>query len=264
VAFTCDPRRPTPGVRLYGDFTIQAQGDDVISGLVETFPISEEQSRSGTKAADFSLQKNFPRIYQALAQHARALIYDQGMFHQEIEFTFESEDPADLYLLQTRDLALSQHTDVPAFVPSDALERARVAMGIGAGGGALSGRCAHTDEDVSELSKQHPEDPVILLRPDTVPDDLPLILRVAGMVTALGGATSRAALAAQYLGRVCVVSCRQLEVDERRGRSLLAGRPLETGQWISIDGGDGSVYLGKHATKLVRREGGSARLEVIG
>jgi pyruvate,orthophosphate dikinase len=264
VALTCDPRRPAPGVRLYGDFTTQAQGDDVISGLVETFPISEDQSRSGAKAADFSLQKNFPRIYQALAQHARALIYDHGMFHQEIEFTFESDDPADLYLLQTRDMALSQHTDLPAFVPTDALERARVAMGIGAGGGALSGRCAHTDEDISELSKQHPEDPVILLRPDTVPDDLPLILRVAGMVTVLGGATSHAALAAQRLGRVCVVGCRQLEVDERRGRSLLAGRPLETGQWISIDGGDGSIYLGEHPTKLGRQEGGSARLEAIG
>jgi pyruvate,orthophosphate dikinase len=251
-------------VRLYGDFTTQAQGDDVISGLVETFPISEDQSRSGAKAADFSLQKNFPRIYQALAQHARALIYDQGMFHQEIEFTFESDDPADLYLLQTRDMAVSQHTDLPAFVPTDALERARVAMGIGAGGGALSGRCAHTDEDISELSKQHPEDPVILLRPGTVPDDLPLILRVAGMVTVRGGATSHAALAAQHLGRVCVVGCRQLEVDEGRGRSLLAGHPLETGQWISIDGGDGSVYLGKHTTKLVRQEGASARLEAIG
>ncbi|HEY5657126.1 MAG TPA: PEP/pyruvate-binding domain-containing protein, partial [Myxococcota bacterium] len=263
VAFTCDPRRPASGVRLYGDFTTQAQGDDVVSGLVETFPISEDQNRTG-KPSRYSLQKDFPRIYQALEQHARALIYDQGMFHQEIEFTFESGDPADLYLLQTRDLALAQHSDVPAFVPTDALERARVAMGIGAGGGALCGRCAHTDEEISELLKQHPDDPIILLRPDTVPDDLPLILRVAGMVTALGGATSHAALAAQRLGRVCVVGCRQLEVDERRGRSLLAGRPLETGQWIAIDGGDGSVYLGQHPTKLIRQEGGSARLEAIG
>jgi pyruvate,orthophosphate dikinase len=264
VAFTCDPRRPTPGVCLYGDFTTQAQGDDVISGLVETFPISDAQSPNGAKAAELSLQRNFPRIYRALAQHARTLIYDQGMFHQEIEFTFESEDPADLYLLQTRDMALKQHVDLPAFVPTDALERARVATGIGAGGGALSGRCAHTEADIGALAKRYPEDPIILLRAGSVPDDLPLILRAAGTLTARGGATSHAALAGQHLGRVCVVGCRQLEVDERQGRSLLAGHPLETGEWISIDGSDGSVYLGRHETKLVRQEGASPRLEPIG
>jgi pyruvate,orthophosphate dikinase len=186
------------------------------------------------------------------------------MFHQEMEFTFESDDPADLYLLQTRDMALSQHTDLPAFVHTDALERARVAMGIGAGGGALSGRCAHTDDDIDELAERYPDDPIILLRPGSVPDDLPLIMRVAGLVTGRGGATSDAALAAQHLACVCVVGCRQLEVDVNRARSRLAEHPLETGQWISIDGGDGSVYLGKHATKLVPRERAGARLEPMG
>ena len=178
------------------------------------------------------------------------------MFHQEIEFTFESDDPADLYLLQTRDMALKQHIDLPTFAAHGcAGERP------GGDGDRRRGRRAERalrlhGQDIGELAKRHPGDPIILLRPGSVPDDLPLILRAAGILTARGGATSHAALAAQHLGRVCVVGCRQLVVDERQGRSLLAGQPLETGQWISIDGGDGSVYLGRHATKLVQQEAG--------
>jgi pyruvate, orthophosphate dikinase len=263
VVFTCNPRRSAPGVQLYGDFTTQAQGDDVVSGLVEIFPISEDQRRREAVDSALSLEKDFPHIYQALARHARTLIYDHGMFHQEIEFTFESEDAADLYLLQTRDLVLSQDHEVAAFVPSTALESALVATGIGAGAGALVGRCAHTDQEISQLLAKYPNDPIILLRPDTVPDDLPLILRVAGMVTALGGATSHAALAAQRLGRVCVVGCRQLEVDACKGISRLAGHSIEAGDFLSINGNDGSIYLGCHPTTLVRREAGPVRLEAI-
>ncbi|MDH5566726.1 MAG: PEP-utilizing enzyme [Myxococcales bacterium] len=264
VVFTCDPRRSAPGIHLYGDFTNQAQGDDIVSGLVETFSISEDQRRSESKDSPISLEKNFPQIYAALKQHAHTLIYDQGMFHQEIEFTFESENPADLYLLQTRDLALSEGGEVAAFIPEESLESSLLATGIGAGTGALCGRCAHSNAEIDQLLAQHPSDPIILLRPDTVPDDLPLIMRVAGMVTALGGATSHAALAAQRLGRVCVVGCRQLEVDEGRGRSTLAGHTIKTGDFLSINGSDGSIYIGHHPTVMVRRETGPARLEATG
>jgi pyruvate,orthophosphate dikinase len=254
VAFTCDPRRRAPGVRLYGDFTVQAQCEDVVSGLVETFPISEAQQRNEPNGAAMSLERDFPRIYEALDRHARLLIYDRGMFHQEIEFTFESDDPDDLYLLQTRDLVPSEGAERTAFVPGDALEKARLAVGIGAGGGAVCGRCAHAESDFPYLSERYPDDPIILLRRDTVPDDVPLLLSAAGMVTAHGGATSYAALAAQRLGRACVVGCRELDVDERRGRSTFAGRVFETGDYISIDGSDGSVYFGKHLTAQVRHE----------
>jgi pyruvate,orthophosphate dikinase len=264
VALTCNPQRKAPGVRLYGDFTTQAQGDDVVSGLVATHPITEDQRCNEAGDSMISLEKDFPKIYDALERNAQKLIYDQGMFHQEIEFTFESDNAADLYLLQTRDLVTIDGREAPAFVPCDALEAALLATGIAAGGGALSGRCAHSDAEISVLREKYPNDPIILVRPDTVPDDVPLILLVEGMVTALGGATSHAALAAQRLGRVCVVGCRQLEVDEQSGHSTLAGQVIKTGEFISINGSDGSIYLGHHPTKMVRRDVGLMRQEATG
>lgn len=254
VVMTTDPRRATAAVRLHGDFIVQAQGDDVVSGLVETYPVSEEQRVTEAPGASMSLEKDFPKLYEALMRHARTLIHDQGMFHQEIEFTFEGDDPADLYILQSRDTVMSQVASVAAFVPSDALEQAWLAAGIGAGGGALSGRVAHNVEDVELLRRRFPDDHIILLRPDTVPDDLPLLVEADGMVTAIGGSTSHAAVAAQRLGRTCVVGCRELSVDERARRSVLAGRTLETGDFLSINGVDGSVYLGKHPSTIVRRQ----------
>jgi pyruvate,orthophosphate dikinase len=254
VVLTCDPRRAFGDVRLYGDFIVQGQGDDVVSGLVETFPISERQRLGESKSAEVSLEKDFPRVYEALYEHANSLIRDHGLFHQEIEFTFENDEPSGLFILQTRDAVVSQSTTVPAFVPSEELEQAKVANGIGVAGGALSGRVAHTAADISEIRLRYPEDPILLLRPDTVPDDIPLILQADGMVTAIGGATSHAALVAQRLGRTCVVGCRQLEVDDGRNRSQLGGQTIETGDYISINGSDGSVYLGKHPSTTVRKQ----------
>jgi|GEM_PF-25095 len=254
VALTCDPRHAMGSVRLYGDFIVQGQGDDVVSGLVETFPISERQRLGKAENANFSLEKDFPQVYEALSAHAHSLIHDHGMFHQEIEFTFESDEPSGLFILQTRDAVISQSTMVPAFVPGEELERAKVANGIGVAGGALSGRVAHTAADIEEIRLRYPEDAILLLRPDTVPDDIPLILKADGMVTAIGGATSHAALVAQRLGRTCVVGCRQLEVNDERNQSELAGRTIATGDFISINGSDGSVYLGKHPSTIVRRQ----------
>jgi pyruvate,orthophosphate dikinase len=254
VSFTCDPRRASGEVHLYGDFIAQGQGEDVVSGLVETFPISEEQRLSESELRSRSLETDCPAIYEALERQARSLIHDHGMYHQEIEFTFESDDPSGLYILQTRDAVLSQVSTVSAFLPTEALEHAKVATGIGAGSGALSGRVAHTAEDIADLRRRFPEDPIILLRPDTVPDDIPLVLQVDGMLTALGGATSHAAVVAQRLGRSCVVGCRQLQVFKEKDRSELDGRAIATGDFISINGTDGSVYLGKHPSTMVPRQ----------
>jgi pyruvate,orthophosphate dikinase len=254
VVLTCNPRRTAGSVQLYGDFVAQGQGDDVVSGLVDTFPITEEQRRSEPTSATVSLEKDFPRIYEEMLNHARTLIDERGMFHQEIEFTFEGEDPQDLYILQTRDAVLSQASSLLTFVPGAELERAKLATGIGAGGGALSGRIAHCADEITELRRLHPDDPIILVRPDTVPDDIPLILQADGMVTARGGATSHAAVAAHRIGRTCVVGCRQLEVDEARGCSRLAEEEIRVGEFISIDGHDGSIYLGKHRSKMVRQQ----------
>ena len=96
---------------------------------------------------------------------------------------------------------------------------------------------------------------MILLRRDTVPDDIPLVLRVDGLLTAIGGATSHAAVAAKRLGKTCVVSCRSLRVDEAHGRSLIGEIEIATGDPISISGLDGSVYRGAHASTDVRVQG---------
>jgi pyruvate,orthophosphate dikinase len=80
-----------------------------------------------------------------------------------------------------------------------------------------------------------------------VPDDVPLILQADGLVTAIGGATSHAAVAAQRLGKTCVVGCRVLQVFEDEGRSEIAGHGIATGDFLSINGSDGSIYLGKRA-----------------
>jgi len=260
VVLTCDPR-PTRGdvrlrgeIRLHGDFIVQGQGDDVVSGLVETFPISERQRLSEAEPAPISLEKDFPKVYAGLNEHGRSMVQEQGMFHQEIEFTFERDDAGGLYILQTRDAVVSQATTVPAFVPSEELELAKVATGIGVAGGALSGRVALNADDITALRERYPDTPVVLLRPDTVPDDIPLILHTDGMVTAIGGATSHAALVAQRLGRTCVVGCRQLEIYEDQRCSKIAGKQIATGDYLSINGTDGSIYLGKHPATTVRRQ----------
>jgi pyruvate,orthophosphate dikinase len=256
VVLTCEPRRRGPEVALHGDFVVQGQGDDVVSGLVETFPITEQQRRTEATGATVSLENDFPCVYETLLQHARTMVTDHGMFHQEIEFTFEGDRAEDLYMLQTRDVVRAEPRDMRAFRSSDELAAARAATGIGAGGGALCGRVAHTGADISALRRQHPGDPIILLRPDTVPDDIPLLLQVDGMVTGIGGATSHAAVVAQWLGRTCVVGCRSLQVHEELGRSTLAGTSVATGDSLSIDGNDGSIYFGHHPTTLLRLQRG--------
>jgi pyruvate,orthophosphate dikinase len=253
--FTHHPREGAEDVHLYGDFIIQGQGDDVVSGLVDTFPVSEQQRLSESEGGKISLEKDFPKIYQSMLRYAENLIHEQEMHHQEIEFTFESDNPKDLYVLQTRDIVFFQTSSLPTFVAEQALEDSKVATGIGVGGGAVSGRVAHTAEDLTQLKKQYPDDPIILLRPDTVPDDIHLILKADGLLTALGGATSHAALAAQRLGRTCVVGCRLLQVSEEKRESGLAGQVISTGEFLSINGMDGSVYLGRHPVTIVQRHG---------
>jgi pyruvate, orthophosphate dikinase len=144
---------------------------------------------------------------------------------------------------------------MPAFTPTAELERSRVATGIGVGGGALSGRAAHRLADIARVREGHPGDPVILLRRDTVPDDIPLVLGADGLLTAVGGATSHAAVAAKRLGKTCVVGARPFEVEAHESRSRFGPRIVRTGDPISINGIDGSVYLGMHPVTRVRVRG---------
>jgi pyruvate,orthophosphate dikinase len=253
VVLTRHPWQSADDVDLYGDFVIQGQGDDVVSGIVETYPITEEQRLGETRPAPVSLEKDFPEVYGALATHCLALIRDVGMYHQEIEFTFEGDKAEDLFVLQSRDIVLSETTQVSTFLPTEQLDAAKVASGIGVGGGAICGRVAHTYADVATLRRRYPEDQIVLLRPDTVPDDIHMVLQSDGLLTRIGGATSHAAVASQRLGKACVVGCRGLEVDEERGRSTIAGHAVKTGDFLSINGQDGSVYLGRHPITTVRQ-----------
>jgi pyruvate,orthophosphate dikinase len=248
------PRR-SDEIELYGDFVVQGQGDDVVSGLVETFPITEVQRRSHPEPATHSLERDFPGIYRKLAGIARSLVVERGFADQEIEFTFESERPDDLFILQTRDAILSQTRTTTTFEPGRKLEDSRVAIGVGVSGGALSGRVGHDASDIQDLKQRFPGDPLILLRPDTVPDDIALVLQADGVLTAIGGATSHAAVVARRLGKTCVVGCRSLEVHERDGYSTVGDRRLGAGDLISINGMDGCVYFGEHPVTTVRIHG---------
>lgn len=257
VVMSANSHHSPDGVLLYGDFIIQGQGEDVVSGLVSTYPISEQQRLSEADDRVTSLQKDFPAIYQRLRAQTLSLLFEHEMHHQEIEFTFESAEAEDLYLLQTRDAvapgAGGRATEI--FIASGELEAARVGSGIGVCGGAISGRVAHRAEEISSMRRRYPDDPVILLRPDTVPEDVGLIIEADAVLTAVGGATSHAAVVAQRLGRTCVVGCRSLEVHEASAQSLLADRPIRSGDLLSIDGEDGSIYLGRHPTRVVVRRG---------
>ena len=255
VMLTRAPDGEPDVVEPHGDFVVQGQGDDVVGGVVEVFPISERQRRSAPGGGTVSLERDFPEIHAALTETAHILVDEHGMNHQEVEFTFEGERRSDLYLLQSRDVIVAPSSVVVAFVPGEALDAARIATGIGVGGSALSGRVAHGAEDVARLRAAHPGEAVILLRPDTVPDDIPLVLQVNGVLTAVGGATSHAAVAAKRLGKTCVVGTRTLQVNEDAGLSRIGGRTVRTGDALSISGIDGRVYLGAHPVAELRVRG---------
>jgi pyruvate,orthophosphate dikinase len=141
-----------------------------------------------------------------------------------------------------------QTRDAPYFDTSSESFGPPMGVGMGVAGGAYSGRVAVNFKQIDELAADHPRDPIVLLRPDTVPEDIAMITRVSGLLTARGGATSHAAVTAKRLGKTAVVDCRALEVDEHRGVARLAGQELKTGDWLSIDGRTGNIFLGRIPT----------------
>ncbi|MEA4848455.1 MAG: PEP/pyruvate-binding domain-containing protein [Clostridiaceae bacterium] len=243
VVFTNSPLKNKSGIDLYGDFTLCSQGEDIVSGLVHTLPITESQRREYYSDCSLSLQSEFPGIYNALLDLATQLIETYGYMHQEIEFTFESDNPEDLYILQTRNQKLKKQKNFATFIPApDDMKLA--GRGIGIGGGALTGILTFDMEDLKEALRNHPEEKRILVRPDTVPDDIPLIFSCDGLITGKGGATSHAAVTAASLGKVCVVNCKGLTVNEAEKRCKINGVSFKSGDRISIDGNLGNVYEG--------------------
>ena len=266
VAFTRDPN--TGEKVLYGEYLTNAQGEDVVAGI-----------RTAPKIAQMATEmpavySEFQRIGEQLERHYRDV--------QDLEFTIER---GRLYMLQTRSAKRTAAAAVriavdmvaeglitkeealgriePAHV--DQLLRAqfdpnarhgakRVAKGLNASPGAAVGRAVFSADDA--VSWVNRGERVVLVRIETSPDDFHGMAVAQGILTARGGATSHAAVVARQIGKPCVAGCAELVVDYRTkaARSSDSGLEFREGDWISVDGATGEVYLGALPTVEARFE----------
>jgi pyruvate,orthophosphate dikinase len=244
VFFTHNPRWPGETLKLWGDFTLNNQGEDVVSGLVITLPISLYQQEIEMRQTDVTLETHYTEIYTELKNWASHLVYEKGWTPQEMEFTFESPATKDLYLLQCRDMAIRERKPVSTFDLVGISSERYLGHGIGIGGGALSGRVVFSLKEIDIWRAAEPETNLILARSDTVPDDIREIYAADGLLTARGGVTSHASVVAHRLGKTCVVGVGDLICNEKEKSCLLKGIRIKSGDFISIDGREGSVYSG--------------------
>ncbi|MFI6330556.1 pyruvate, phosphate dikinase [Micromonospora chersina] len=250
VAFTRDPATGAPGV--YGDYLADAQGEDVVAGIRNTVPLAE------LARLDPASFRRLGEIMATLERHYRDLC--------DIEFTIER---GRLWMLQTRvgkrtaaaafviaaqlvdeglitaDEALTRVTGAqlaqlmfPAFDLTGAPEP--LAVGVGASPGAAVGRVVFDSAAAAAATG-----PVILVRRETNPDDLPGMIAAAGVLTSRGGKTSHAAVVARGMGRTCVCGAEALRIDSERGEVAVGDRVVRAGDVISIDGDSGRIWLGE-------------------
>ncbi len=262
VAFTRDPASGER--RFYGEFLMNAQGEDVVAGIRTPQPIS---ALSGVQRAAY---RELQRIGHVLEERYRDM--------QDMEFTIEE---GRLWLLQTRtakrtgfaavriavdmaDKGLITRDEALQRIEPDHLSqllrpvfdhaaketaqaRGRVlARGLPAGPGAATGRIVFHATD-AEARRARGES-VILCRVETSPEDIRGIEAAQGILTARGGMTSHAALVARQLGTVCVVGCDGLSVDYRSGEARIGKAVLKEGDWLSLDGNTGEVIQGQLRT----------------
>jgi len=244
VVFTHSPRWSGERIRLWGDFTIFNQGEDVVSGLVNTLPISLFQQEREMRETDITLEARFPKIYETLLEWADELTVKHRWDPQEIEFTFEGPDKKDLYFLQTRNMSIREDQKEDLFLFSADTEPVLLGHGIGVSGGAMAGRIVFDLQEVDIWRKKEPETKLIVVRNDTVPDDIMEIYAADGLLTARGGLTSHAAVVAHRLEKTCVVGCSQMLCDEQRKKIQFGEVVLFAGDFISINGREGSVFQG--------------------
>ncbi|MGP8153475.1 MAG: PEP/pyruvate-binding domain-containing protein, partial [Smithella sp.] len=249
VIFTREPKSSSSDVTLSGDFIFGVQGDDIVSGLVETYPISEKQRVVEGRYHEISLEAKFPEIYAELLRISEMLIYDKGFNHQEIEFTFEGPTRDKLYILQTRDMNQIKTQRWRRFKDTVTLQSSVLGAGIGVSGGALCGRVVYSEADIKRFRSIEPQTPLILVRPDTVPDDVGVLLQVEGLLTAKGGSTSHAAVTIPQLNKVGVVGFNKLKVYEVDEYAKIENHTVKAGDFISIDGWSGTVYAGQHESE---------------
>ncbi|MDH5090957.1 pyruvate, phosphate dikinase [Clostridium perfringens] len=252
VAFS---RNPANGDNeLYGEYLMNAQGEDVVAGIRTPEPISHLEAQNPT------IYKQFTDIVNTLEKHYRDM--------QDMEFTIED---GKLYFLQTRNgkrtaqAALKIAVDLveegmltkeeailkvepkqldtllhPAFA-SDGLKEAKiVAKGLPASPGAACGKIAFTAEEAKERKANGEK--VVLVRLETSPEDIEGMIAAEGILTVRGGMTSHAAVVARGMGTCCVAGCGELKVNEEAGTLEVNGQVLTFDDYISIDGSTGHIY----------------------
>jgi pyruvate,orthophosphate dikinase len=244
VAFTHSPRYPSEGPLPWGDYTAGNQGEDMVSGLVNAFPLTRRQAELENRREQPSLEEAFPDVFDALMGWVERLVVDKGWGPQDMEFTFQGDRAEDLYILQTRDLHMRAVEKIPSFRLDEEARGRIIGRGVGAGGGAMSGRAVYNLEEIHGWRREEPDTSLILIRGDTVPDDIEEIHAADGLLTARGGATSHAAIVAHRLGKTCVVGLSELACDEKRSACSIGGLRFQAGERLSIDGREGSVYAG--------------------
>jgi pyruvate,orthophosphate dikinase len=242
VMFSHNPRTSEDKVDVIGDFTWGNQGEDVVGGLVKTLPLSEKQRLREAEPKETSLEVLFPHVYKQLSSIAKDLVYENHWAPQEIEFTFQGGQQ--VYVLQARNMTPRIKQSYPVFKKTEDLRARYLGSGIGVSGGAISGLAAFDLESVNLMKKSYPRKPVILIRSDTVPDDIHEISVTDGVLTAKGGATSHAAIVAHRLGKTCVVGVSRMKVRESQKTCTIDGHQVQTGDSISIDGRTGAIYSG--------------------
>jgi len=247
VLFTAHPYRKVRRVALWGDYATGDQGEDIVSGLVTSHPISVEQAEIDGRDENKSLERLFPKVYERLLSISRDLVYEKEWNPQEIEFTFEGPEPEQLSILQTRDMiTVKKKEHLNVFVDSDLAHKAILAKGIGVAGSAMSGKAVFTEDNINQLRREEPGTPLILIRRDTVPEDIREISMADGLVTSRGGQTSHASVVATRLEKTCVVGCREMQVYEADEYAEIGGTRISFGTPISIDGRHGLLIEGNY------------------
>ncbi|MBZ5662097.1 MAG: pyruvate, phosphate dikinase [Acidobacteriia bacterium] len=258
VCFTRDPS--TGGKSFYGDFLINAQGEDVVAGIRTPMHLNEMAVR-------------MPKVYPQL-EKVRKLLEKHYRDMQDMEFTVEE---GTLYMLQTRvgkrtpaatfqiavdmaneklitkeeaiDRIKEEDIDrlffpiVDPSVPKAELAKRKIASGINAVPGAAMGKAVFTAEEAEAMAAKGEK--VILIRRETSPEDVGGMFVAQGIVTATGGKTSHAAVVARGWGKCCIVGCENLDVEYVSKIAHANGKTIREGDWVTLDGNDGVVYEGQ-------------------
>ncbi|HWY51898.1 MAG TPA: pyruvate, phosphate dikinase [Chthoniobacterales bacterium] len=258
VAFTRDP---ASGEKVfYGEYLINAQGEDVVAGVRTPHPIAH-------------LAKEMPAAHKALMK-VRELLEQHFKDMQDLEFTVEENR---LYILQTRNGKRTGHAAVriavdmvgekliskkdavrripadslahllaPVFDRQSASQAKKIGSGLAAGPGAASGHVVFSAEEAVARSSKGQK--VVLARIETSPEDLRGMIAAEGILTSRGGVSSHAALVARQMGKVCVCGASGIQIDYQRRTLSANGTTLAQGDYISIDGTAGEVFAGEVTT----------------